>query len=311
MNKITIVGAGRVGESTAQFLAAKNLCREIILLDINEGAARGAALDIQEVAPLFEYDTRVIGSTDHALMVDSELIIITAGLPRKPGMSRSDVLSSNIPIIDSIVDGAMKYAPDAILLFVTNPVDVITYYANLKTGWPRHRVFGQAGVLDSSRMASFIAMETGFSSMDIRTMVLGGHGDTMVPMLRYCTIAGIPVDTFIAEDRLAAIVERTRNGGAEILALRQNSSAYDAPAASVAEMVDAIVHNRNRILPTVCLLDGEYGHSDIAIGVPAVLGHNGVESIIQLDMNEAEQAMFDHSAALVRKDLDVLKSLKP
>ena len=309
MNKITIIGSGRVGESTAQFIAAKNLCREIVLLDINEGAAKGAALDIQEVAPLFGYDTRLIGSTDHAMMADSEIIIITAGLPRKPGMSRSDVLSSNIPIMDGIIDGAMKYAPDAILLFVTNPVDVITYHAFIKTGWPRNRIFGQAGVLDSSRMASFIAMETSFSNMDINTMVLGGHGDTMVPMLRYCTIAGIPVKKFITEDRLEAIVERTRNGGAEILALRQNSSAYDAPAASVTEMVDAIVHNRNRILPTVCLLDGEYGHKDIAIGVPAMLGQNGVADIIQLEMNEAEQAMFDQSASLVRKDLDLLKSM--
>ena len=211
--------------------------------------------------------------------------------------------------MDSIIDGAMKYAPDAILLFVTNPVDVITYHAHIKTGWPRHRIFGQAGVLDSSRMASFISMETGFSNMDINTMVLGGHGDTMVPMLRYCTIAGIPVEKFITEDRLSAIVERTRNGGAEILSLRQNSSAYDAPAASVAEMVDSIVHNRNRILPTVCLLEGEYGHEDIAIGVPAMLGQNGIVDIIELDMNEAEQAMFDNSAALVRKDLALLKAM--
>ena len=309
MNKITIVGAGRVGEFTAQFIAAKNLCSEIVLLDINEGAAKGAALDIQEVSPLFQYDTRLTGGTDHALMADSGLIIITAGLPRKPGMSRTDVLASNIPIMDGIIDGAMKYAPDAILLFVTNPVDVITYHAFIKTGWPRNRVFGQAGVLDSSRMASFIAMETGYSIMDIYAMVLGGHGDTMVPMLRYCTIAGIPIERFIAKDRIDSIIERTRNGGAEILALRKNSSAYDAPAASVAEMVDAIVHNRNRILPTVCLLDGEYGHSDIALGVPAVLGKNGIEDIIQLKMSEAEQAMFDNSASLVREDVDLLKSM--
>ncbi len=309
MNKITIVGAGRVGESTAQLLAAKHLCREIVLLDIHAGAAKGAALDIQEVSPLFGYDTRLIGGVDHALMRGSEIIIITAGLPRKPGMSRSDVLSSNIPIMDTVVDGVMKYAPNAILLFVTNPVDVITYHALIKTGWSRNRIFGQAGVLDSSRMASFIALETGYSSMDISTMVLGGHGDTMVPMLRHCTIAGIAVSEFIAEEKLAAIVERTRNGGAEILALRQNSSAYDAPAASVAEMVDAIVHNRRRILPTVCLLDGEYGHSDIAIGVPAVLGQNGVEDVIQLDMNTAEQALFDQSASLVRKDLALLRSI--
>jgi malate dehydrogenase len=309
MNKIAIVGAGRVGESTAQFIAAKHLCRELVLLDINEGAAKGAALDIQEVAPLFEYDTRLIGSTDHAMMTDSDLIIITAGLPRKPGMSRSDVLSCNIPIIDDIVDGALKYAPNAMLLIVTNPVDVITYNAFIKSGWPRSRVFGQAGVLDSSRMASFIAYETGFSYMDIRTMVLGGHGDTMVPMLRYCTIAGIPVDKFIDKDRLEAIVERTRNGGAEILSLRQNSSAYDAPAASITEMVDSIAHNRNRIMPTVCLLEGEYGHKDIAIGVPAMLGQKGVADIIELDLNATERAMFEHSISLVREDLEMLKAL--
>jgi len=211
--------------------------------------------------------------------------------------------------MDNIIDGAMKYAPDAILLFVTNPVDVITYHAIIKTGWPRTRIFGQAGVLDSSRMASFIAMETGYSIMDIYAMVLGGHGDTMVPMLRHCTIAGIPIDKFISQERIDAIVERTRKGGAEILALRQNSSAYDAPAASVTEMVDAIVHNRNRILPTVCFLEGEYGLDDIAIGVPAVLGRNGIEDIIQLDLNKTEQAMFSHSSALVREDIDLLKSM--
>lgn len=309
MNKITIVGAGRVGESTAQFLAAKNLCSEIVLLDIHKGVAVGTALDIQEVSPLFQFDTRLTGGVDHALMADSELIIITAGLPRKPGMSRSDVLTSNIPIMDNIINGAMKYAPNAILLFVTNPVDVITYHAFIKTGWPRNRVFGQAGVLDSSRMASFIAMETGYSIMDIYAMVLGGHGDTMVPMLRYCTIAGIPIEKFISKEKIETIVERTRNGGTEILALRKNSSAYDAPAASIVEMVDAIVHNRNRILPTVCLLEGEYGHEDIAIGVPAVLGKTGISDIIELDMNDNERKMFEHSASLVREDLALLKAM--
>jgi len=308
MNKITIVGAGRVGESTAQFLAAKNLCSEIVLLDIHKGVAVGTALDIQEVSPLFQFDTRLTGGVDHALMADSELIIITAGLPRKPGMSRSDVLTSNIPIMDNIINGAMKYAPNAILLFVTNPVDVITYHAFIKTGWPRNRVFGQAGVLDSSRMASFIAMETGYSIMDIYAMVLGGHGDTMVPMLRYCTIAGIPIEKFISKEKIESIVERTRNGGTEILALRKNSSAYDAPAASIVEMVDAIVHNRNRILPTVCLLEGEYGHEDIAIGVPAVLGKTGISDIIELDMSDNERNMFEHSASLVREDLALLKA---
>jgi len=310
MNKITIVGAGRVGESTAQFIAAKDMCREIALLDINKGAAEGAALDVQEVAPLFKYDTRLHGGSDGSLMADSDLIIVTAGLPRKPGMTREDLLTSNINIADGIMDNAIKYAPDCLMLFVTNPVDVVTYYASKKTGWPRNRIFGQAGVLDSSRMASFIAMETGYSTLDINTMVLGGHGDTMVPMHRYTTIAGIPISNFLSKDKLDEIVERTRHGGAEILALRQNSSAYDAPAASVAEMVDAIVNDRKRILPTVSVLEGEYGHEDIAIGVPSVLGKNGMEEIILLEMNDEETAMFHNSANIVQKQIDLLKQIK-
>ena len=309
MNKISIIGAGRVGEATAQFIAYKDLCHEIALVDINQGAAEGAALDIQEVSPLFQYDTSLYGGRDYALLQDSELIIITAGLPRKPGMSRSDLLSSNIEISNGILEGIMKHAPNSILLFVSNPVDVITYNAFIKTGWPRNRIFGQAGVLDSSRMASFIAMETGYSNLDIDAMVLGGHGDTMVPMLRYTTISGIPVSQFIDEEKLAEIIDRTRNGGAEILALRQNSSAYDAPAASVAEMVDAIVYDRKRILPTVSILEGEYGHSEIAIGVPAVLGKDGMEKIITLEMNDEEMTMFNNSAALVKKDIDLLNQL--
>ena len=310
MNKITIVGAGRVGESTAQFIAEKDMCREIALLDINKGAAEGAALDIQEVAPLFKYDTRLYGGSDGSLMADSDLVIVTAGLPRKPGMSREDLLSSNINIIDVILDDAMKYAPNTLLLFVTNPVDVVTYHAWKRTGWPRNRVFGQAGVLDSSRMASFIAMETGYSTLDINTMVLGGHGDTMVPMHRYTTIAGIPISNFLTKEKLDEIVERTRHGGAEILALRQNSSAFDAPAASVAEMVDAIVNDRKRILPTVSVLEGEYGHEDIAIGVPAVLGKEGMEQIILLDMNDDETTMFHNSATIVQTQIDLLNNIK-
>lgn len=310
MNKITIVGAGRVGESTAQFIAEKDMCREIALLDINKGFAEGAALDIQEVAPLFKYDTRLYGGNEGSLMAGSDLIIVTAGLPRKPGMSREDLLTSNIDIIDGIMDDAIKYAPDSLLLFVTNPVDVVTYYAWKKTGWPRNRIFGQAGVLDSSRMASFIAMETGYSTLDINTMVLGGHGDTMVPMHRYTTIAGIPISNFLSKDKLDEIVERTRHGGAEILALRQNSSAYDAPAASVAEMVDAIVNDRKRILPTVSILENEYGHDEIAIGVPAVLGKNGMEEVIMLEMNDEEATMFHNSATIVQQQIDMLKKLK-
>lgn len=309
MNKITIVGAGRVGESTAQFLASRDMCRELVLIDVREGAAEGAALDIQEDAPLFQFDTKVSGSNKPQDMANSELIIITAGIPRKPGMSRSDVLETNVKITDEIVKSAMQYAPDAMLLFVSNPVDILTYRAWKICGWPRNRVFGQAGVLDATRMASFIAMESGFSALDIDAMVLGGHGDSMVPMMRYTTISGIPVANFLNKKTIEDIINRTRNGGAEILALRQNSSAYDAPAAAVATMVDAIVHDRKRILPSVAILENEYGNHDIAIGVPTVLGKNGMETVIELSLTKDEQADFDQSVAMVKKDIEALKTM--
>ena len=309
MKKITVVGAGRVGESTAQFIASKDLCREIALIDIREGAAEGAALDIQEDAPLFQFDTRLKGGTDHALMADSDLIIVTAGIPRKPGMSRSDVMEVNIKVTDEIVESTLKYAPNAKMLFVSNPVDILTYRAWQKTGWDRSRIFGQAGVLDSTRMASFIAMETGYSALDIDAMVLGGHGDSMVPMMRYTTISGIPVSNFLDQKTIDDIVTRTRNGGAEILGLRQNSSAFDAPAAAVAVMVDAIVNDRKRILPTVAILENEYDCDNLAIGVPCVLGKDGMEKVIGLEMNDEEKANFQNSVTAVRKDLEVLKSL--
>ena len=309
MKKITVVGAGRVGESTAQFIASKDLCREIVLIDIREGAAEGAALDIQEDAPLFRFDTRLTGGTDYALMADSDLIIITAGVPRKPGMSRSDVLETNVRVTDSSIENTLKYAPNSKMLFVSNPVDILTYRAFQKTGWDHSRIFGQAGVLDSTRMASFIAMETGYSALDIDAMVLGGHGDSMVPMMRYTTISGIPVSNFMDQKTIDDIVTRTRNGGAEILALRQNSSAFDAPAAAVAAMVDAIVNDRKRILPTVAIVQNEYGCDELAIGVPCVLGKDGMEKIISIQMNETEQANFENSVAAVKKDMVTLASL--
>ncbi|MDH5394014.1 MAG: malate dehydrogenase [Gammaproteobacteria bacterium] len=309
MNKITIVGAGRVGESTAQFLASRDMCRQLVLIDVREGAAEGAALDIQEDAPLFQFDTKLAGSNKPEMMAGSDLIIITAGIPRKPGMSRSDVLGTNVKITDEIVKNAMQYAPDAMLLFVSNPVDILTYRAWKVCGWPRNRVFGQAGVLDATRMASFIAMESGYSALDIDAMVLGGHGDSMVPMMRYTTISGIPVANFLPQKSIDEIVERTRNGGAEILALRQNSSAYDAPAAAVATMVDAIVHDRKRILPSVAILDNEYGCNNIAIGVPTVLGKDGVEKVIELELNADEQNDFNQSVEMVKKDIQSLKDL--
>jgi malate dehydrogenase len=307
MKKITIVGAGRVGESTAQLVAEQDLCKELMLLDIREGVPQGVALDIQETAPLLGFDTQVNGCHQAEGIKDSELVIITAGVPRKVGMTRSDVLDVNVKVIDDIVDSIVKYAPDAIVLLVSNPVDTLTYETFLRSGFERSRVLGQAGVLDSTRMASFIAMETGFSSKDIEAMVLGGHGDTMVPMMRFTTISGIPVEHFLQQNVIDDIIERTRNGGAEILSLRKTSSAYDAPAAAITAMVDAIVHGRRRIMPAVAILQGEYGQSDMAMGVPCVLGDTGVEKIIELPLNDKEQAMFDESVASIRTDINSLK----
>jgi malate dehydrogenase len=309
MKKISIVGAGRVGETTAQILAEEELCREIALYDVREDVPEGVALDIFQTAPFFEFDCRLSGSNDPAILAGSDLVVITAGFPRKPGMSRSDVLAANVKIIDDVTDHIVAHAPDAIVLVVSNPVDTLTYRIAQRTGWSRQRVFGQAGVLDASRMAAFIAQETGFSALDITTLVLGGHGDTMVPMPRYCTINGVPVSKFIAPDRLEAIIERTRKGGAEILALRKNSSAYDAPAAAVAAMIDAISNNRRRLMPCVAMLDGEYGERDICMGVPCILDESGLSSIVELELDAQERAHFDSSVASVRADIARLAEL--
>ncbi len=304
MRKITIVGAGRVGESTAQAMAHAELVHEIALIDVREGVAKGVALDIQESAKMFRFDTRLVGDHDSAVMEGSDVVVITAGLPRKPGMSRSDVLDANLGVIRQYVDDVHRYAPDAIVIVVTNPVDVLTYAFWKASGWARNRVFGLAGVLDAARMASFIAMETGYSIKDISTMVLGGHGDSMVPMPRYTTISGIPIEHFLEPPVIEKIITRTRQGGAEILSLKQTSSANDSPAASITTMVDAMAKDRKRILPCVTILDGEYGESDLAIGVPVVLGINGMEGVIELDLNAAERAMFQQSVSQVRKDLE-------
>ncbi len=306
MKKITIVGAGRVGESTAQILAKEELCRELMLIDIHEGEPQGVALDIQESASLLGFDTRVNGATDPAAMAGSDMVIVTAGFPRKPGMSRSDVLDANLSIIDSVVANTLQHAPDAMLLMVTNPVDVLTWHAWKKTGWPRQRVFGQSGALDTARMASFIALETGYSIKDISALVLGGHGDAMVPLPRFTDIAGINIEHFMSHEAIQQLTERTRQGGAEILELKKHSSAYDSPAAAVAAMVDAISHNRRRILPCVSILEGEYGQRDIAMGVPAVLAEDGLEKIIQLNLNDGERADFQRSADRVRADINRL-----
>ncbi len=303
MKKITIIGPGRVGESTAQIIAKAELCRELYLLGRHEGKARGIALDVQESAPLFGFDTRVDGGADAAAMVDSELVIFTAGLPRKPGMSRSDLVDANLGVLRGAVDDVMRCAPNALLLIVTNPVDVLTYHAWRQSGWGRHRVFGLSGVLDSARMASFIARETGFSVKDINTLVIGGHGDAMVPLTRYASINGIPIEQFLDADTIERLIEKTRQGGAEILALKETSSAYDSPAASIAAMVDAMARTRRRILPCVAILDGEYGQRDIAMGVPAVLSGSGVERVIELPLVSGESEALARSIAQLRETL--------
>ena len=300
VNKISIVGAGRVGESTAQMLAIQKLAQQIILIDLDEQYAKGVALDIQETSPVYHFDAELIGASDIANIKDSNIVIITAGMPRRPGMDRADVLAINLRIIDEIMDGIIKHAPDAYVIVVSNPVDVLTYYANKKANWPRNRIMGQAGILDSMRLSSFIAMETDYSINDIQAMVLGGHGDTMVPLPRFTTVSGISIEHLLDQSTIDNLIQRTRDGGSEILNLKQKSSAYDAPGAAVTIMVEAIVHNKHRLLPCITMLEGEYGQNDIAIGVPVVLGENGVEKIVELDFTVDEKKAFDASAQAIK-----------
>lgn len=303
MNKIALVGAGRVGEAAAQILAKEELARELVLIGVREGVSEGTALDLEECGTLFGFDTRIRGGTDLDLMADADLIIVSAGVARKPGMSRSDVLAANLPVIDRIAERARQVAPNAMALMVTNPVDVFTHRFWQKTEWDRARIFGLSGVLDGARMAEFIALETGLSVRDIHALVIGGHGDSMLPLPRFSAIRGMPLDLFLPPPAIARISERTRSGGAEILALKKNSSAYDAPGAAIALMVDAIAHDRHRILACVCLLDGEYGERGLAIGAPVVLAAQGIERILDLPLNPAEAALFARSAAAIRDDL--------
>ena len=303
MQKITIFGAGRVGETSALMLAQKGLCREINLFDLRAEAAAGAALDIMQSASYFGFDTQVRGGADAELVRDSDLVIITAGSPRKPGMSRHDVLDVNRAVVDSIVDQVMEHAPAALLMLVTNPVDILTWHAWKHTGWSRNRVFGLGGVLDAARMAYFIADESGHSTRDIQTMVIGGHGDSMLPLFRFSSIRGINTEIVLDSEARERITERTRHGGAEVLNLRENSSAYNAPGAAVVTMADAICNDRRQILPCVSVLEGEYGQQNTPAGVPVILGRNGVEQVIELPLNESELKGFQASIDSIRAEL--------
>lgn len=307
--KITVVGAGNVGATCADVIAHKELANEVVLVDIKENFAEGKALDIWQTAPVNMYDTRVTGSTnDYSKTAGSAVVVITSGLPRKPGMSRDDLISTNAGIVKMVTENVLKHSPDAILIVVSNPLDVMTYCAYLTAKKDSRKVFGMAGVLDTARYRAFLATELNVSPKDIQAVLMGGHGDTMVPLPRYTTVGGIPVTELIAEDKLNAIIERTKKGGGEIVNLL-GTSAWYAPGAAAAQMVEAIVRDQKRIFPVCALLNGEYGLKDIYLGVPVKLGKNGIEEIIELQLNDAEKQLLNESAAAVKEVMDVLDNM--
>lgn len=306
--KISIIGAGFVGSTTAHWLAAKEL-GDIVLLDIVEGVPQGKALDLYEASPIEGFDVRVTGTNNYADTANSDVIVVTSGAPRKPGMSREDLIKVNADITRACISQAAPLSPNAVIIMVNNPLDAMTYLAAEVSGFPKERVIGQAGVLDAARYRTFIAMEAGVSVEDVQAMLMGGHGDEMVPLPRLSTIGGIPVSEFIAPDRLAQIVERTRKGGGEIVNLLKTGSAYYAPAAATAQMVEAVLKDKKRVMPVAAYLTGQYGLNDIYFGVPVILGAGGVEKILELPLNEEEMALLNASAKAVRATLDTLKSL--
>jgi len=303
--KVTVIGAGHVGECTAMYLAEKNIC-DITVIDVIEDMPRGKALDLCQAGPIRDYETMVTGSNDFADMKGSAIVVHTAGLPRKPGMSREDLITSNADIIGSVADQIKKHCPKAIVIMVANPLDIMTYHCWKKTGFDTSRVFGQAGILDSIRFRTFVAWELGVSMNDVQAMVLGGHGDTMVPLPRYTTVAGIPITELIPEDKIKAISARTRDGGGEIVKLLKTGSAYYAPAAATVEMVDSVLRDRKRVAPCSVHLTGQYGIKDLYIGIPAVLGSKGVEKIIELELADDELKALQASAKTYKETLAIL-----
>ncbi|MBI3158500.1 MAG: malate dehydrogenase [Chloroflexi bacterium] len=304
--KVSIIGAGMTGSTTAHWLAEKEIA-DIVLVDILEGMPQGKALDMQQSMPIVGKDVRITGSNGYDETANSDIIVITAGIPRKPGMSRDDLLATNSGIVGSAVESTMKNSPDAIYVVLTNPLDVMCFVAMKKGNLSRERIIGQAGILDSARMRAFVATETGVSVENIACYVLGGHGDEMVPLVRHSNIGGLPLDKFISRERLDAIVERTRKGGGEIVSLLKTGSAFYAPAAAVAQMVEAILKNKHLIVPCSVWLEGEYGLSDMFFGVPAQLGRNGLERVHEYELTPAEKEMLDASAAAVRETMQSLK----
>lgn len=297
--KITVVGAGNVGASAAQLIVERGL-GDVVMVDILEGLAKGKALDLQEAAPVYGSDVRVTGAGTYEPTAGSDLVVITSGVPRKPGMDRDDLLKTNAGIMKAVCEQVVTTSPEAIVVTVANPLDAMTYVAHRVTGFPKQRVVGMAGVLDSARFRAFLAMELQVSVKNIQAFVLGGHGDTMVPSTRYTTVAGVPVEALIARDRLDAIVERTRKGGAEIVGLLQTGSAFYAPAASVVEMLEAIILDRKQILPCSALCEGEYGIDGLFVGVPTRLGAGGAEEVVEIDLTDEEAKALNQSAEAVR-----------
>ncbi len=305
MAKVTIIGAGQTGATTAHWLVEREFA-DVVLIDIVEGMPQGKALDLTEAMPVIGSDAKVYGTNDYADTAGSDIVVITAGLPRKPGMSRDDLLAANSKIVRDSVEKSLDVSPDAIFIILTNPLDPMAYLAMNVSGLPRERVVGQAGILDSARMRAFVAMELGVSVQNVDCYVLGGHGDDMVPLTRYSNVAGVPLNKMLSAEKLGAIVERTRKGGGEIVGLLKTGSAFYAPSAALAQMVEAILLDRHLILPTSAYLEGEYGHEGIFFGVPVQLGRIGLEKVIEYDLNAEEQSELDRSANHVREVIESL-----
>ena len=307
VNKITVVGAGNVGATTAQRLAEKELARRVVLVDVVEGVPQGKGLDQWESAPIEGFDTRVIGTNTYDETAGSEIVVVTAGIARKPGMSRDDLLNTNAGIVKQVSESIRDSSPNAIIIMVSNPLDVMSYVAKQVTGFPRERVLGMAGVLDTARYRSFIAEALDVSVRDIQAMVLGGHGDTMVPLISYTSVSGIPVTQLMSQEKLQAIVDRTRNGGAEIVKYLKTGSAYYAPSSAAVQMCEAIVHDQKRILPCAAWLEGEYGMTGLFLGVPCKLGRDGLEKIIEVELTPAEREALAKSADAVREPMAAVR----
>jgi malate dehydrogenase len=308
VNKVTVVGAGNVGATAAQRLCEKELC-DVVLIDIIEGVPQGKALDLTEAAPIEKHDAKLIGANGYEASEGSDIIIITAGIPRKPGMSRDDLVSTNAGIMKSVVEQVAKLSPEAVLIIVSNPLDAMCHVAYEASGFPKNRVMGMAGVLDSARFRAFISMELDVSVENTHAFVLGGHGDTMVPLPRYSTVAGIPITELLPQDRIDALVDRTANGGAEIVSLLKTGSAYYAPASAAVEMAESILKDKKKILPCAAYLEGEYGIDGLFIGVPVKLGMSGIEEVIQIKLTSEEQAALDKSAGAVKELVESMKNL--